>query len=111
MYMARRPVRQRIQYQPTFVRPWREHRNLTLERLADRIGITHASLSRVERGLQPYSQPMLEALAEALATDTASLLMRDPSDPDGIWSIWDHATPAERRMIVDIAKTITKTGT
>ncbi len=111
MYMARKLPSRRVQYRRTFIRQWREFRNLTLEQLADRIGTTHASLSRIERGLQPYSQPTLEALAEALMTDAASLLMRDPSDPDGIWSIWEQAKPGERRMIVDLAKTVTKTGT
>jgi transcriptional regulator with XRE-family HTH domain len=95
----------------TFIRQWREDRGLTLERLADRVGTTHASLSRLERGLQPYSQTMLERLADALRTDTASLLIRDPTDPDGIWSVWDRAKPAERRQIVEIAKTLIKTGT
>ena len=90
----------------TFIRQWRVHRKLTLEQLAERIGTTHASLSRVERGRQAYTQPLLEALADALQTDPASLLARDPSDPDAIWSIWDRAKPAERRMIVRVATAI-----
>ena len=113
MYMPKRisPLaRKRPQFRRTFIRQWREHRGLTLEQLADRIETTHATLSRIERGLQPYSQPLLEALAEALMTDEASLLMRDPSDPDGIWSVWDNARPGERKMIVDIARTLVKTG-
>jgi transcriptional regulator with XRE-family HTH domain len=101
----------------TFIRQWRESRSMTLEVLAERVGeriggMTHASLSRIERGLQPYSQPILEAIADELTGgDVASLLMRDPSDPNGFWSIWDQAKPGERQMIVDIAKTILKTGT
>jgi transcriptional regulator with XRE-family HTH domain len=104
-------------YRPTFIRQWREHRHMTLETLAARVGekiggMTHASLSRIERGLQPYSQPILEAIAEELTRgDVASLLMRNPGDPEAIWSIWDQAKPGERRIIVDIAKTIVKTGT
>lgn len=98
-------------YRATYLRQWREHRGLTLEQLAERVGTTHATLSRVERGMTPYSQPMLEALAEELTTDPASLLMRDPSDPEGIWSIWDNAEPGERSLIVDLARTVTKTGT
>jgi transcriptional regulator with XRE-family HTH domain len=95
----------------TYIRAWRKKAGLTLERLADRIGTTHASLSRVERGLQPYDQPLLEALANELTGgDVASLLMRDPSDPEGIWSIWDKAKPGERRMIVEIAKTLVKSA-
>ena len=101
----------------TFIRQWRESRAMTLEVLAERVGeriggMTHASLSRIERGLQPYSQPILEAIAQELTGgDVASLLMRDPSDPNAIWSIWGQAKPGERQMIVDIAKTIVKTGT
>ena len=101
----------------TFIRQWRESKSMTLEALAERVGekiggMTHASLSRIERGLQPYSQPILEAIADELTGgDVASLLMRDPSDPHAIWSIWDRAKPGERKMIVDIAKTIVKTGT
>lgn len=104
---ARKVVPQmKPQYGRTFIREWRLHRNLTLEQLADRIDTTHASLSRIERGKQPYTQPMLEALADALQTDPASLLMRDPSSPDAIWSIWDNAAPGERRAIVELARTV-----
>jgi transcriptional regulator with XRE-family HTH domain len=80
-------------------------------RCTERLGITHASLSRIERGLQPYNQPLLEGLAEHLNTDTASLLMRDPSDPEGIWSIWDKAKPAVRAQIVRLARALLETGT
>ncbi len=98
-----------------FIRAWREFRNLILEGLSERLreahglSITHASLSRIERGIQPYSQPILEALAaELTGGDEASLLIRNPNDPEGIWSIWDQAEPGERRMIIELAKTVIK---
>lgn len=112
MYMAR--VTPRFRKPPlrrTFIREWREHRLLTLEQLAERVGTTHATLSRVERSKQPYSQALLEALADALQTDPASLLIRNPADPEGIWSVWDQAKPGQKQAIVDIAKTVIKTGT
>lgn len=93
-------------YRRTFIRNWREDRGLTLEQLADAIGITHASLSRIERGLQPYSQTILENIAEKLKTDVPSLLARDPADPSPIWSTWEKANPSERRMIERIAKDV-----
>lgn len=62
----------------TFIREWRKHRRLSLDRLAPRIPMAVSSLSRVERGVQPYSQPMLEAIAEALGCAPADLLMRNP---------------------------------
>ena len=45
-------------YRRTYIRQWRAHRKMTLETLAERVGakvggMTHASLSRIERGLSP----------------------------------------------------------
>lgn len=91
-----RMATKRRTFTPTYIRQWRQHRNLTLEQVKERlenlheIGITRTSLSRIELGKQPYSQPILEALADVLETDPASLLMRDPSHGEGIWSIWDR---------------------
>lgn len=103
---------------PHFLREWRKHREMTLEAVAEAVGeitgdgFTHASLSRIERGRQPYSQPQLEALATVYRTDPGSLLMRNPADPDAIWSIWDQAkTGEQRRMIRELASTVLKTGT
>ena len=95
----------------TFIRHWREHRGLTQEQLASRLETSVASISRIESGTQPYTQDVLEALADALNTDPASLLMRNPEAPEAIWSIWDNAKEGERQMIIDIARTVTKTGT
>ena len=96
----------------TFIRQWREHRGYSQERLGTILGTSGSMISRIENGQTPYTQDVLEALAEALMTDVASLLMRDPSDPDAVWSIWDQAKPGERKMIVNIARqVIGKTGT
>lgn len=99
------------QYRRTFIRQWRKHRSLTLEQLAERLETVPSHLSMLERGQRGYTQEMLEQIAEALQTDAASLLMRDPSDPDAIWSVWDQAKAGQRKTIVEIAKTIVKTGT
>ena len=107
----KRAVPKKRQFRRTFIRQWREYRGLTLEQLADRVEMTPSYLSMFERGQRGYTQNTLEALAEALQTDAASLLMRDPTDEEAVWSIWEQAKPAERRLIVDIAKTVTKTGT
>ena len=107
----------RQQFRKTFIRAWRKHRGLTLEQLSSRMeelgeaDLGPSALSMLERGQRAYTQQSLEALAMALGTDVASLLMRDPTDPDAIWSVWDHAKPGERQMIVEIAKTVVKTGT
>lgn len=91
-----------------FIREWRKHRGLTLEQLSERAGMTPGNLSHLERGLIPYNQDTLETLAVALGTDAASLLMREPGSGDGIWTVWENATPAQRQQIVEIAQTITR---
>lgn len=112
-----RCMTQRRQFRRTFIREWRKHRHLTLEQLSSRLeelgqaDLGPPALSMLERGQRAYTQQSLEAIANALSTDVASLLMRDPSDPEAIWSVWEHAKPGERKMIVDIAKTVIKTGT
>lgn len=95
----------------TFIKEWRKFRHLTQEQLAERVDMSHGNVSLIERGLQNYTQETLEAFADALRCEPADLLMRDPTDPEAIWSLWDKAKPGERKMIVDIAKTVLKTGT
>lgn len=100
------PIQPRRRFRPTFIAQWRKYRGLNQEQLAARLDMTQAYVSQIETGKRGYTQETLEAFADALQTDAASLLMRDPLAPEPIWSIWDHAQPGERAMIVDIAKTI-----
>jgi transcriptional regulator with XRE-family HTH domain len=95
----------------TFFKEWRVHRGLSQEQLADRLETSVASISRIEKGSQPYTQDVLEALAEALMTDPASLLMRNPEDPEAMWSIWEQAKKGERQLIEELARSVVKTGT
>ena len=104
--MAEKP-----RFRVTYIRQWRTHRGLSLEKLAERIPMDKGNLSKVERGLLPYNQEMLERIAEALQTDVASLLIRDPSEPEAIWSIWDQASKNTRRQIANVAETLLRTGT
>ena len=43
----------------TFLKEWREYRNLT-PKAAERIGVEQPTLSRLERGISPYSQDFLK---------------------------------------------------
>jgi transcriptional regulator with XRE-family HTH domain len=100
------------QHRVTFIRQWRKHRGLTLEKLAARLNdMAPSNLSMLERGKRGYTQETLERIAEELQTDAASLLIRNPADGEAIWSLWDQAKPGQKKQIVEIAKTITKTGT
>ena len=113
-------------YPGHYLREWRKASGLTLEQAADRIeraaevrtevaptvrpiGMTHATLSRIERGKLPYNQVLLELLAQVYRTDRASLIVRDPSDPDGLWSIWEQLKPLERAQAVEVMKALHRT--
>jgi len=110
--MSKRP-RQRW-----FLREWRKYRGLSQEKLAERVSLLtqqyekpvalhKGDVSNLEKGKRRYNQDVLEALAEALETDPASLLMRDPTEPENIWSIWEQANEGQRATIREIAEAIT----
>lgn len=94
-----------------FLRPWRKHRDKTLEAVAEEVGISRTQLGRIEKGQQPFNEELLTRLADIYDCDVPDLIMRDPSDPQNIWSLWDHAKPAQRRQITAVAETIIRTGT
>ncbi len=114
MYMGtrRRESRVRTRFkQPlrkTFIREWREFRGRTLEETAEAIGphlpagITHATLSRIERGRSPYNQRQIEALAKYLETSIASLLVRSPKDDD-FWGTFDNLGPDQQLDVSNYA--------
>lgn len=86
-----------------FLRQWRKQAGKTLEAVAEHLHMSHSQLSRIERGKQPYNQELLEALADLYMCDVVDLLIRDPSDPEGMWTIWEKAKPGQRRRIVAVA--------
>ena len=98
----------------TFLKEWREYRNLTQEKAAERIGVEQPTLSRIERGVSPYSQDFLEQAAFAYMCEPADLLMRNPLDDDAVWSIADNlrkASPADQeRAAAIIDALLKKTG-
>lgn len=98
----------------TFLRHWRDYRNLTQEQAADRIGITQSQLSRIERGEYPYNQAFLEAAAMAYMCEPSDLLVRNPLDKSAVWSLIDavRRAPAEtQKTIQAVVESIIKTGT
>lgn len=96
----------------TFLREWRRSKpGRTLEQVAEQLHMSQPQLGRIERGDQPYNQDLLEALADLYGCAVVDLLIRDPSDPDAIWSIWERAKPGVKRQIVEVADALVRTGT
>ena len=94
------------------LKAWRKHRGYTQDRLAEMTGLSKPYISQLERGERQYTQELLERFAEALRCDVPDLLMRDPTDPDGLWSVYDNLSATQRVQLVEIARTLSKrTGT
>jgi transcriptional regulator with XRE-family HTH domain len=89
-----------------FLREWRQFRNKTLVQVAEHLHMTHGNLSKIERGIVPYNQDLLDALADLYMCEPPDLIIRNPVDLEGIWSVWDNAKPGDRAKILSIARTI-----
>ena len=106
-----------------FIREWRKFRGLTLERLAERLEVTAGAISQLERGDTNYTQPMLEALAEALQTTPGALVSWPPEkDPNlqpsppsgpkgGLRKLADEVSEDDAKRIMDMARIMLRTGT
>lgn len=94
-----------------FLKEWRKHRGYTQDRLAELTGLSKPYISQLEGGKRQYTQELLEVFSAALGCDhPADLITRDPTDPDGIWTVWGQLRPAQRTQVVEIAKTIKRAG-
>jgi len=85
---------------------------MTQEQAAEPLNMDATNLGKIERGLVPYDQRLLESAAELYGCEPADLIMRNPSDPEGIWSVWERAKQGQRKQIVEVARVIVgHTGT
>ena len=98
----------------TFIREWREHRNLTQVQLRERIimpsgePMGQGHLSKLENGKLPYSQSILEQIAEALMCSPGDLLMRNPAQDNMIWSLWEKLGEGQRRQALRFMQAISE---
>ena len=100
---------------PLHLKGWRVHRTLSQERLAEMIGTTKATISRIENRKQNWDQAFLQAAADALRCEPRDLMIRDPSQPNALWTIYDQLSAPEReqaiRLITALHDTRGETGT
>lgn len=66
-------------FKPPYIREWRLEKGLSLEYVSSNVPMDKGNLSRVERGILPYNQEMLERLADILGTSASNLIGRDPT--------------------------------
>lgn len=75
----------------------RKKRGLTLNQLAAEVGSDVGNLSRIERGLQGYSDQIISKLASALSVPTAALFAEDQQLADMIISTSQGVLIAEAK--------------
>ncbi len=68
--------------------------------------MSHVSVRRIETGEAEWKESTISLLAAALNTDIASLLGRDPTQSEGIWTAWNSLDEAERRQLVELARAL-----
>lgn len=91
-----------------FISQWRNYRGLTQEQLAERIHKDRSYISKIEGGVKRYDQPFLEAAAIALGCKPFDLIMRDPTQPGAIWSIWAKIPEDDRERAARILEAFIK---
>lgn len=90
----------------TYLREWRKEAGRTLEQAAEHLHMTHGQLSKIERGLQPYNQDLLEALSELYMCDVVDLIYRPPGVVHDITKVVQIAAPEDQQKILQVARTI-----
>lgn len=63
-----------------FLKEWREHRDLTQERLGERLGVSDVTVHRWEKNLSLLNTNVMAAIAEALMIEPTDLY-RHPDQP------------------------------
>lgn len=97
-----RPARKPRKLRRTYFREWRQFRGLTLEQAAERLEIDFTTLSRIERGLVPYSQGLLEAAALAYRCEPWDLLNVDPSKEGRVIDLTQLLKDADPQTVAEI---------
>lgn len=91
-----------------FIRQWREKRGISLRALAGRLEaepggeplISYAQLSRIETGDQPFSEPVLNALASALDVTRTMLLEIDPQKEGHVVDLLNKMDSSTREQAI-----------
>jgi transcriptional regulator with XRE-family HTH domain len=106
----------RPRFQPTKIKECREAADLTQDQLAVKVGeylaerglakgYSYSMIGRLERGIVRYTQPVMEAIADALGCDVPTLIVGPrAADPP---SFWKHADASDREKLADYAEFLT----
>ncbi len=91
------------------IRKFRKAHSLSLEQLAEQIGISTTHMSHIETGNTKLSLPVLVGISLTLHTTTDELLFDAPSNQkkialENIRTVFDTCTPQQAKIIAEIIK-------
>jgi transcriptional regulator with XRE-family HTH domain len=93
-----------------YFKEWRKYRHLTQDQVIDRLTMlddplipqTTASLSRLENNKQPYTQRIVEALADIYQCEPEHLIGRNPEMEGEVIDLWGRLTEQQRKQAVAV---------
>jgi transcriptional regulator with XRE-family HTH domain len=91
-----------------FIAEWRRHRQFSQAALGAELGISKASVSRIERCIQPYTQDILEGVADVLDTEPGTLLSCKPEESDTLFSVWERIPKSGRRQALAVLEALAR---
>lgn len=91
-----------------FFKEWREYRDLSQERLAERLGTTTATVSRMENYKTQYNAGYLQAMAEALDCEPRDLFY--PPERPSVDKLLDSASPEMKTKVYSLIEELLKAG-
>jgi transcriptional regulator with XRE-family HTH domain len=95
-----RPTRVRITREVVhYVKEWRKHFGLSVDKLGEVAGISGSMISQLERGKTTYTQNTLEALAKAMHLQPWQLLACGPDENQELWRTVMNRS--DRRALLD----------
>jgi transcriptional regulator with XRE-family HTH domain len=97
---------------PNFLKAWREHREMSQEQLAEKVGTTASVISMLEAGERGLSAKWLRKPAPALKTTPGHLLEHDPQElPTDVLDIWAAIDKRDRATAIRVLESFNRTGT
>lgn len=101
-----------------YLREWRKHLGKTQSQVVaslqsfddPNLPTTEASLSRIETGKQPWSQRVLEALADIYGIELWELLGRKPGAEGEILDMVSRMDDRQRKQALAVMKALTQPG-
>ena len=89
-----------------YVAAWRKHKKYSLRQVAEHIGIHATAISRLERGIVPWTIVHLQQLRDLYGETIPDLLYKDPQRPKANAEVVKLAAKLERPKDIAAVKMI-----